>query len=75
VGGFGSGTWARLDSKLAVEEFLSLDVIFLARRGLLEPNGKGYVSWRRTRTRERIASAKVFCGPDLGSQLFVTVRL
>ncbi len=45
MGGLGSGTWDRYDTKATVEECPSLDVGKLKRQGVLAPGSRGSLSW------------------------------
>lgn len=44
MGGFGSGSWSRFDSKTLAEDCLSIDVRQLNRKGCLEPGQR--LSWK-----------------------------
>jgi len=55
MGGYGSGTWIRVNRKTTVEECYILDVSRLARDGLLDVGSSGVLSWKNWRTGERLA--------------------
>jgi hypothetical protein len=45
LGGIGSGSWYRFGTKRTVEEYCSLDVGVLNRKGLLKPGCSFTASW------------------------------
>jgi len=45
MGGSGSGTWYRWNKRTTTEEVRRLDIRYLHKHGLLEPNRAGLLSW------------------------------
>jgi hypothetical protein len=58
MGGIGSGSWHRWDSKPTVEGRLSLDVNRLARDGILAPWRSGTLYWSNVNTGQVVGSAR-----------------
>ena len=56
MGGYGSGRWGYGQSKITVEDCLSLDLSPLTRDKVLAPGYSGAITWRNTRTGEKTAS-------------------
>ena len=45
MGGIGSGTWYRWNKRTTTEEVRRIDIRYLHKHGLLEPNRAGLLSW------------------------------
>ena len=56
MGGYGSGRWGYGQSKITVEECLTLDLSPLTRDKVLAPGYSGAITWRNTATGEKTAS-------------------
>jgi len=45
MGDIGSGNWCRWDKRTTTEEVHSVDIRYMKKQGLLEPNNSGTLSW------------------------------
>jgi hypothetical protein len=61
MGGFGSGSWGRSDTKPTVEQCHSLAMTLLVRRGAIEPGAwwSGTVTWSNSVTGEQVSAIGV----------------
>lgn len=72
MGGAGSGSWPRIDTRHTTDDCLMLNVNQLARDNLLHPNAKGILKWNREAASFRLALIESSIAFEcLGSELFV----